>query len=75
MDGTYITATRTAAGSALATRLAGARATPTVLAILGAGVQAHSHAARSRACGRSPRSALRAATAQKPRRSRRRSAA
>ena len=42
MDGTYITATRTAAGSALATRLL-ARADAEVLAILGTGVQAHSH--------------------------------
>ena len=39
MDGTYITATRTAAGSALATRLL-AREDARVLAILGAGVQA-----------------------------------
>ena len=43
MDGTYITATRTAAGSALATRLL-AREDAHVLAILGTGVQAHSHA-------------------------------
>jgi alanine dehydrogenase len=43
MDGTYITATRTAAGSALATRLL-AREDAGVLAILGAGVQAHAHA-------------------------------
>jgi ornithine cyclodeaminase len=43
MDGTYITATRTAAGSALATRLL-AREDARVLAILGAGVQAHAHA-------------------------------
>jgi ornithine cyclodeaminase len=43
MDGTYITATRTAAGSALATRLL-AREDAEVLAILGTGVQAHSHA-------------------------------
>jgi ornithine cyclodeaminase len=43
MDGTYITATRTAAGSALATRLL-ARADARVLAILGAGVQARTHA-------------------------------
>jgi alanine dehydrogenase len=43
MDGTYITATRTAAGSALATRLL-AREDAHVLAILGAGVQAHAHA-------------------------------
>ena len=43
MDGTYITAMRTAAGSALATRLL-AREDSRVLAILGTGVQAHSHA-------------------------------
>jgi ornithine cyclodeaminase len=43
MDGTYITATRTAAGSALATRLL-AREDAEVLALLGTGVQAHSHA-------------------------------
>jgi ornithine cyclodeaminase len=43
MDGTYITATRTAAGSALATRLL-AREGSRVLAILGTGVQARSHA-------------------------------
>jgi alanine dehydrogenase len=43
MDGTYITATRTAAGSALATRLL-ARDDARVLAILGTGVQARSHA-------------------------------
>jgi ornithine cyclodeaminase/alanine dehydrogenase-like protein (mu-crystallin family) len=43
MDGTYITATRTAAGSALATRLL-AREDAHVLAILGAGVQARTHA-------------------------------
>ncbi len=43
MDGTYITATRTAAGSALATRLL-ARPDAAVLAILGAGVQARAHA-------------------------------
>jgi alanine dehydrogenase len=43
MDGTYITATRTAAGSALATRLL-ARDDARVLAILGAGVQARTHA-------------------------------
>jgi alanine dehydrogenase len=42
LDGTYITATRTAAGSALATRLL-ARADAHVLAILGSGVQARSH--------------------------------
>jgi alanine dehydrogenase len=43
MDGRYITATRTAAGSALATRLL-ARDDSKVLAILGTGVQARSHA-------------------------------
>jgi alanine dehydrogenase len=43
MDGTYITATRTAAGSALATRLL-AREEVRVLAILGSGVQARAHA-------------------------------
>jgi ornithine cyclodeaminase len=43
MDGTYITATRTAAGSALAARLL-ARDDARVLAILGTGVQARSHA-------------------------------
>jgi alanine dehydrogenase len=43
MDGTYITATRTAAGSALATRLL-AREDVRVLAILGSGVQARAHA-------------------------------
>jgi ornithine cyclodeaminase/alanine dehydrogenase-like protein (mu-crystallin family) len=43
MDGTYITATRTAAGSALATRLL-ARADARVLALIGTGVQARSHA-------------------------------
>jgi alanine dehydrogenase len=43
IDGTYITAARTAAGSALATRLL-AREDSRVLAILGTGVQARSHA-------------------------------
>jgi alanine dehydrogenase len=43
MDGTYITAVRTAAGSALATRLL-ARLDAQILAILGTGVQARSHA-------------------------------
>jgi ornithine cyclodeaminase len=42
MDGTYITATRTAAASALATRLL-ARKDASVLAVLGSGVQAQSH--------------------------------
>src|SRR5580765_2798478 len=43
MDGTYITATRTAAGSALSTRLL-AREDARVLAICGTGVQARTHA-------------------------------
>ena len=43
MDGTHITAVRTAAGSALATRLL-ARPGAVVLAIVGSGVQARSHA-------------------------------
>ena len=43
MDGTFITATRTAAGSALATRLL-AREDAEVLALIGTGVQARSHA-------------------------------
>jgi alanine dehydrogenase len=43
MDGTYITATRTAAGSALASRLL-AREDARVLAVLGSGVQARTHA-------------------------------
>ena len=43
MDGRYITATRTAAGSALATRLL-AREDSRVLALVGTGVQARSHA-------------------------------
>jgi len=43
MDGTFVTATRTAAGSALATRLL-TREDAQVLAIIGTGVQAHSHA-------------------------------
>ena len=43
MDGSYITATRTAAGSALATRLL-AREDAHVLALLGTGVQARAHA-------------------------------
>jgi alanine dehydrogenase len=43
MDGTYITAARTAAGSALATRLL-AREDAKSLAIVGTGVQARSHA-------------------------------
>src|SRR6478672_5448325 len=43
MDGTYITATRTAAAAALATRLL-ARPDAAVLTIIGTGVQARSHA-------------------------------
>jgi ornithine cyclodeaminase len=43
MDGTYITATRTAAGSALATRLL-AREDARALAVIGTGVQARTHA-------------------------------
>jgi alanine dehydrogenase len=43
MDGTYITATRTAAGSALATRLL-AREDARILALIGTGVQARTHA-------------------------------
>jgi alanine dehydrogenase len=42
MDGTYVTAARTAAGSALATRLL-AREDASVLAVLGTGVQARTH--------------------------------
>src|SRR3954465_15442472 len=44
LDGTYITAMRTGAGSALSARLL-AREDASVLAILGTGVQARSHAA------------------------------
>src|SRR2546427_6202700 len=43
MDGTYVTATRTAAASALATRLL-ARDDARVLAVIGTGVQARTHA-------------------------------
>ena len=43
MDGTHITSTRTAAGSALATRLL-AREDAAVVAVIGTGVQARSHA-------------------------------
>src|SRR5262249_17175580 len=43
MDGTFVTATRTAAGSALATRLL-AREDSHVLAVIGSGVQARAHA-------------------------------
>src|SRR5438445_9604126 len=42
MDGTYITATRTAAAAALAARLL-ARADAKILAIIGTGVQARTH--------------------------------
>jgi ornithine cyclodeaminase len=44
MDGKYLTAMRTAAGSALSARLL-ARADASTLAIVGTGVQAHSHGA------------------------------
>ena len=44
MDGAYLTAARTAAGSALATRLL-ARADAEVVALLGTGTQARAHAA------------------------------
>ncbi len=51
MDGTHVTAVRTAAGSALATRLL-ARPDSRVLAIVGSGVQARSHAeVLTRTCG------------------------
>ncbi len=43
MDGSYVTAARTAAGSALATRLL-ARADAQILSVIGTGVQARSHA-------------------------------
>ena len=43
MDGTYVTAARTAAGSALATRLL-ARAGASVVSVIGTGVQAWAHA-------------------------------
>jgi alanine dehydrogenase len=43
MDGTYITAARTAAGSALATKLL-SRSGSAVVSILGTGVQGHAHA-------------------------------
>jgi ornithine cyclodeaminase/alanine dehydrogenase-like protein (mu-crystallin family) len=43
MDGTYVTAARTAAGSALATRLL-ARPAASVVAVIGTGVQARTHA-------------------------------
>jgi alanine dehydrogenase len=70
MDATYITEMRTAAGSALATRLL-ARDDASVLAVLGTGVQARSHArlvARERSferiliAGRDPAKAARVAT-------------
>jgi ornithine cyclodeaminase/alanine dehydrogenase-like protein (mu-crystallin family) len=50
MDGTYVTAARTAAGSALATRLL-AREASRVVSVIGTGVQARSHA---RAAARLP---------------------
>ncbi len=51
IDGTYVTATRTAAGSALATRLL-ARPGAAVVTIIGTGVQARAHArALSRSSG------------------------
>jgi ornithine cyclodeaminase/alanine dehydrogenase-like protein (mu-crystallin family) len=43
MDGTYVTAARTAAGSALATRLL-SRAGSSVVSVIGTGVQARAHA-------------------------------
>jgi ornithine cyclodeaminase len=43
MDGTYVTATRTAAGSALATQLL-ARPDSAVVSVIGTGVQARAHA-------------------------------
>jgi alanine dehydrogenase len=43
LDGTYVTAARTAAGSALSVRLL-AREDASVLAVVGTGVQAHAHA-------------------------------
>jgi ornithine cyclodeaminase/alanine dehydrogenase-like protein (mu-crystallin family) len=43
MDGAYITATRTAAGSALATKLL-ARPDSAVVSVIGTGVQGHAHA-------------------------------
>jgi ornithine cyclodeaminase/alanine dehydrogenase-like protein (mu-crystallin family) len=48
MDGTYVTAARTAAGSVLATRLL-AREGARVVSVIGTGVQARSHA-RAAAC-------------------------
>ncbi|HSR22692.1 MAG TPA: ornithine cyclodeaminase family protein [Candidatus Eisenbacteria bacterium] len=50
MDGTHVTATRTAAASALSARLL-ARADARVLAILGAGVQGHHHLEAMRRVG------------------------
>src|SRR5205823_12308253 len=48
MDGTYLTAARTAAGSLLATKLL-SRADSSVVTVIGTGVQARAHArARSR---------------------------
>lgn len=52
MDGTLVTAMRTAAGSALATRLL-ARANSAVVAIIGTGVQAGTHVEALRAIGMS----------------------
>jgi len=69
MDGTFITAARTAAGSALSTRLL-ARLDASVLLIIGTGVQARSHAraiprvrpiTEIRVAGRSPQKAARLA--------------
>jgi ornithine cyclodeaminase/alanine dehydrogenase-like protein (mu-crystallin family) len=51
MDGTYITAMRTAAGSAVATQVL-ARPGATTVAVLGTGVQARSHVAVLAATGR-----------------------
>ena len=55
MDGRYITEARTAAVSAVSARLL-AREDAGVLAILGSGVQARSHLARSATCARCARS-------------------
>jgi alanine dehydrogenase len=51
MDGTHVTATRTAAGSMLATRLLAREEGAGVVSVIGTGVQAHSHA---RAAARLP---------------------
>jgi len=70
MDGTFITAARIAAGSALSTRLL-ARPDASVLLIIGAGVQARAHAAaiprvrpirEIRVAGRNPQKAARLAS-------------